>query len=251
MGLRTLSAGRGSDTLVAISLTRGFELAIDEQRIRLPHTVERLLAYLALSGRPIGRVQVAGTLWLDASDTRAASNLRTALWRLHQTRSRVVVSEDDRVAIAPGVRVDYERLVDLARRIIDGPEPEDLARVADLIGAGDLLRDWDDEWVVADRERFRLLRLEAIERAAMSLLDDGQHGRALEAALCAALSEPLRESARRLLIQVHLAKGNEAEAIVSYRDYRETLRDEIGLEPSVAMEELVGPIIARSAVTMA
>jgi DNA-binding SARP family transcriptional activator len=246
MGLRTLSDGRGAADQVAITLTAGFQLAVGEKRLRLPHSVERLLAYLALAGRPTGRTLVAGTLWIDTSETRAASNLRTALWRLHRSASPVVVTEDDRVALAADVTVDYPELVALARRVIEGSSDHDLDRIGELIGAGDLLPDWDDEWVVADRERFRLLRLEAIERATVRLLKRGDHGQALEGALSASLAEPLRESARRLLIQVHLAEGNVAEALHSYRSYRETLLDEMGLAPSLAMEELVGSIIPRS-----
>jgi DNA-binding SARP family transcriptional activator len=227
-----------------ILLTSGFQITIGGHSVSMPHSVERLLALLALSDRPMSRMKVAGTLWMDASDSRAASNLRTALWRLNRTGSPVVLAADDRVALSPDVAVDYGQLVALAHRIIKKPEAADLDRVAELISAGDLLPDWDDEWVVADRERLRLLRLEALERAAALQLQRGQVAQALQAALCAALSEPLRESARRLLIEVHLAEGNAAEALGAYRDYRATLLAEIGLEPSDAMEGLVRPLVS-------
>jgi DNA-binding SARP family transcriptional activator len=75
------------------------------------------------------------------------------------------------------------------------------------------LPDWDDEWVVADRERFRMLRLEALERGAERLIERTEYGRAMEAALAATLSDPLRESARRLVVRVHLGEGNLASAV--------------------------------------
>ena len=242
---------RATGRQVAIMLTAGFQVTIDGRRVGLPHSVERLLAFLALSDRPVNRMKIAGTLWIDATDNQAASNLRTALWRMHRSESTMVVTEGDRVALAPEVWVDYGRLVDLAHDLIDRSDIDSLDHVTELIDAGDLLPDWDDDWVVADRERLRLLRLEALERAAIQLLRRGQHGYALRAALGASRSEPLRESARRLLIQVHLAEGNVAEALLAYRDYRETLLDEIGIEPSAAMEALVAPLVSRSAVTRA
>ena len=242
---------RATGRQVAIMLTAGFQVTIDGRRVGLPHSVERLLAFLALSDRPVNRMKIAGTLWIDATDNQAASNLRTALWRMHRSELTMVVTEGDRVALAPEVWVDYGRLVDLAHDLIDRSDIDSLDHVTELIDAGDLLPDWDDDWVVADRERLRLLRLEALERAAIQLLRRGQHGYALRAALGASRSEPLRESARRLLIQVHLAEGNVAEALLAYRDYRETLLDEIGIEPSAAMEALVAPLVSRSAVTRA
>jgi DNA-binding SARP family transcriptional activator len=65
-------------------------------------------------------------------------------------------------------------------------------------------------------------------------------GPAIEAGLAAVYAAPLRESAHRCLIGVYLAEGNQAEALHEYRAYRDTLHDELGLEPSRRMEELIG-----------
>jgi DNA-binding SARP family transcriptional activator len=73
------------------------------------------------------------------------------------------------------------------------------------------------------------------------LLDGQRWGEALLAALAAVHSDPMRESARRLVIQGQLAQGNIAEALRGYRDFRCLLLKEFGVEPSVAMDELVAP----------
>ena len=57
--------------------------------------------------------------------------------------------------------------------------------------------------------------------------------------------EPLRESGHRSVIQVHLAEGNQADAIRQYGLFRRLLRDELRLEPSAHMHELVHGLIAR------
>ena len=224
-----------------LTLTGEFRLRVAERRIVIPHSVERVLAYLALSNRPVSRTRLAGVLWLDSSDHRAANNLRTALWRLNRFGARLVVAEDDRLILAPDVGVDVTELSVLTRSLIDSPDDETLAALPLLVGGAELLPDWDDEWVVADRERFRLLRLEALEHAADALILRMELGRALDAALGAAQSEPLRESARRLLVRVHLAGGNVAEALREFRGYEAMLMEEIGLEPSAAMRELIRP----------
>jgi DNA-binding SARP family transcriptional activator len=227
---------------ISITLTGEFRLEVAGAHVPVPHSVERMLAYLALTSRPISRLRLAGTLWIDATDSRASNNLRTALWRLHRFGYEVVSSADDRVALAPQVRVDLTELLGLTRRLIDHSDHAALGELPRLLNGIDLLPDWDDEWVIGDRERFRLLRLEALEAAAEALLERSEVGRALDVALEAVVAEPLRESARRILVRIHLAQGNRAEAVRAYRAYRDQLLDEIGLEPSMAMRELIAPL---------
>lgn len=61
------------------------ELVCDVDRIPVPLRVQRLLALLALHDGLMQRVYVAGKLWLDTTDQQAAANLRSTLWRVHQS----------------------------------------------------------------------------------------------------------------------------------------------------------------------
>ena len=218
-----------------LTLTGEFELAVDGQTLAVPHSAERVLAYLALADRSVSRTRLAGTLWLDRTEERAAKGLRTALWRLHRVCTDLVAARDDRLQLSPGVAVDATEVADLAGQLIRQPDSEAIARFPLLVEHAELLPDWDDDWVVTDRERFRLLRLEALECVTSTLLDQGRFGEALIVALAAVQSDPLRESARRLLVQVHLAQGNVGTAIAVYHEYRALLQTEYGVEPSRVM----------------
>ncbi|GAA0250423.1 bacterial transcriptional activator domain-containing protein [Cryptosporangium japonicum] len=110
---------------------------------------------------------------------------------------------------------------------------------------GEVLPDWDEPWVEAERERFRQLRLHRLEEAADRALDDGHHHLALQAALSACAAEPLRESAHRRVMQVHLAEGNPAEALRHYHTIRRLLRDELGLPPASATRAVVSHLLGR------
>src|SRR5262245_24919411 len=189
----------------SLTLTGEFELVVAGQRLTVPHSVERLLAYLALTERPVSRTKLAGTLWYDAPEKKAANNLRTTLWRLGRICGWLVLADPDRLALSSEVKVDATELTDLAQRIIHGgdPDPHDLRNVPALVARAELLPDWEDGWVVGDRERFRVLRLEALERAAEALIERRCLGEALVAALAAVRSEPLRESCRRLVVRAH------------------------------------------------
>jgi DNA-binding SARP family transcriptional activator len=57
--------------------------------------------------------------------------------------------------------------------------------------------------------------------------------------------EPLRESAHRAVIEVHLAEGNPGEALRQYDLYRRLLRVELGLSPSQAIRSLVAHLLGR------
>jgi DNA-binding SARP family transcriptional activator len=61
-------------------------------------------------------------------------------------------------------------------------------------------------------------------------------------------AEPLRESAHRALIRIHLAEGNPAEAIRQYRLYRRLAFDGLGITPSAEMVRLVEPLTTGEAV---
>src|SRR4029077_344554 len=119
--------------------------------------------------------------------------------------------------------------------------PDDEAELAPdpRLLTGELLPDWYDDWVMVERERLRQLSLHALEALAEQLLEVGRLGAALEAALEAVAMEPLRESAHRLLIRIHLAEGNGAEAIRESELCGRLLRDQLGLEPSPQLARLV------------
>ena len=81
----------------------------------LPPASQRLVAFLALHGRPLLRVYVAGSLWLDSTEDRANASLRTALWRLGRPSCRLVEASTTHVALAPAILVDVREAKAAAR----------------------------------------------------------------------------------------------------------------------------------------
>jgi DNA-binding SARP family transcriptional activator len=226
-----------------------FELQWHGRPISLPSSVQRVVAYVALHDGPAARPNVAGSLWLDVPEERAMANLRSALWRLRRPGIPVIEPVGDCLALTRDVAVDLHDLRSEARALIDGAVPNDAARLDRLTLGGELLGDWYDDWVLVEREHFRQLRLLALERISVELAAHGQFARAVEAALAAVATEPLRESAHRALISVHIAQGNRSEAIRQYCIYRMLMHDELDLDPSSSMEELVNhppePVVER------
>jgi DNA-binding SARP family transcriptional activator len=105
--------------------------------------------------------------------------------------------------------------------------------------SADLLPDWYDDWVVVEAEDWRQLRLHALDALTERLIASGRYADAAGSALASAKAEPLRETAHAALIRVHLAEGNQAEAMAAFERFRELLRVELGLEPSPMLQALV------------
>jgi DNA-binding SARP family transcriptional activator len=224
-----------------LRLLTEFQLLVDGNSVTLPHSVERVLAFLGISQAPVSRARIAGVLWPDVADKRANGDLRSALWRLRRITG-VVREENRRLALAPQVAVDVVEMTDLTRSLIFDPDPAMLDSVPALVHAHAILPGWDEEWLVVERERFRMTRLRALERSAQALLTGGDLEGALDAALASVDTEPYRETAHRLVVQIHIAEGNHAQAIRTYQAYRSQVAAELGIAPSARMDDLVAPL---------
>jgi DNA-binding SARP family transcriptional activator len=231
---------------MTLALLDVFELRFGGETIPLPPSAQRLLALLALHERPLLRPFVAGTLWPETPEDRASANLRSSLWRLNRPGGRVVEATNLQLTLARDVRVDVRETIALAHRLLtgkDGPDGGDLTVDLGRSGlTGELLPDWYDDWVLIERERLRQLNLHALEALGSRQLAANRLGEALETALAAIAMEPLRESAHRLLIDVHLAEGNASEALRQFEFCRRILREQLGLAPSPQLQHLIADL---------
>ncbi|MGY1781951.1 AfsR/SARP family transcriptional regulator [Geodermatophilus sp. SYSU D01036] len=196
------------------------------------------MALVCLSGRP-PRAVVAGELWPDVPEDHAHGSLRSALWRLQRAAPGLVHASGTVLSLAEGVRVDVQELGHWARRVRDPASSLAEVDIPDVGLRGELLPGWYDDWVLLERERLRQLRMHALEEVAARLAAAGRYGDALQAAYAAVRGEPLRESAHRVVIRVHLAEGNVAEAVRAYERFRVMLADHLGVQPSEPMTRLV------------
>ena len=233
-----------------LHLLRRFRLIHRGDALSLPYSLERVVAYLAIAHGPVSRSQLAGALWPDVPERRANGDLRSALWRLHRLCG-VIDRDDHTLALAPDLDVDLARVTLLSEALIHRPAPEALMGFTELVEGSDILPGWDEEWLIVERERYRLLRLRALERAGEAFLAANDLARAMEVCLASIASEPYRESAHRLLVRVHLAEGNGAEALRAYELYARIVEHELGIRPSRLMERLIGSVRTANAAARA
>jgi DNA-binding SARP family transcriptional activator len=236
--------GRSTDAShCRLELLQHFRLYSDGQMMRLGQPAEHLIAFLAVDERSHTRDHVAGCLWPDSTQSRAASSLRRVLSLIQPIAPELIVREGHRLSLSEEVLVDIRLQRSLIDTIISG-ERAAVDRVELGLLRRDLLPDWDDLWLTPLREELRQLRLLSLEALAVAQLDLERPHAALAVALFAALDEPLRESAHRLVVEAHLALGNRAAAARHYNDYRRSLWTELRLRPGLRMESLVRPFLS-------
>lgn len=221
--------------VATLELLGGFAVSVKQVRIQLTWSMQRLLAFLALQDRSVGRGYTAGVLWPETTTLRANANLRTSLWRAQRTEGQLIEVGGQQIALAPQVDVDVRYAEHCAHRLLDQASPcgDILTAATCAVLSTDLLPDWyDDDWVEVERERHHHLRLHALEAMCERLAKIGRYGEAVNAGLAAVRAEPLRESAHRVLIEAHLAAGNRWAALQQYEACRHLLRAQLDVEPS-------------------
>jgi len=240
----------GTDHSSKVSVLGGFQLWWGgSEQASIPRASQRLLAFLALRGGVTSRTAVAGSLWPDATETHAFSNLRSTLARLNRPCRKMLRVSKLELGLAKDVTVDIRYAQRLAQRLLDPAvtlEQSDLSPAAIVILSSDVLPGWYDDWVLIEAEDWRQLRLYALETLAGRLTAVGCWGQAAAAARAAVRAEPLRESANAALIQVHLAEGNQSEAVRQFTRYRALLHAELGLEPTVRLRRLIQCLQSQS-----
>jgi DNA-binding SARP family transcriptional activator len=151
----------------------------------------------------------------------------------------LVLSTNTELRLVTGITVDVDNALSLARRLADSSEQAPAERMHLELLSKDILPDWYDDWVILERERFRHLRLHALEALCVRCTAERRFELAIESGLAAVAQEPLRESAHRELIKAHLAEGNRAEALRQFQSLRDLLQTDLGVEPSDDLAQLV------------
>ena len=222
-------------------LLGGWRLTYRGADVPQPASAQRLLALLALRGER-ERSYLARTLWPASMPGQALTNLRATLARLRTEGQPLIRANGGLLALADLAFVDATELVARAVRLLDpATDVGDGTADSALLVSGDLLPGWYDDWVLVERERLRELRLMGLEALAERLRQDGRHAGAIDAALAATQIEPLRETAYRTIVRIHLAEGNVVEALRRYERFADLLHRELGVSPTSHLRRLIRP----------
>jgi DNA-binding SARP family transcriptional activator len=221
-----------------VSVLGSFTLTADGATVPLGVDSRRLVAYLAVHPRPQERTSLAADLWPGVPTDAAVRLLTDAATAVDVPELFAEDDESGPLALAADVEVDLADALGLVRALPDIPTNHDPD--ISLLSA-DILPGWTAPWVAVERERFRQLRLHALEERSLRLTSAGRYADAVSIARSAAQTAPSRESARRALIEAYLGQGDIAAAVAEFDDYQELLRSSVGGPASTGLEALFPP----------
>ncbi|TVQ21846.1 MAG: transcriptional regulator, partial [Leptolyngbya sp. DLM2.Bin15] len=206
-----------------------------------------MLAYLALHPHtPQSRQRLAFLLWPDSSETQARSNLRKELsylrkavpqsneWLLADTKT---VHWGSEVPLAVDVS-QFDMAVRAADQEGDRPTRQRYLEQAIALYREDFLPDFENDWVVSERERLRHDLGRALDGVIALLEKQGKWAAAIAHAQHLLRLDNLNEAAYCTLMRLYGSSGDRASALQLYHQCMTLLRDELGIEPSTATRRM-------------
>ncbi len=225
----------------------------EADRVR-PLTGSKQRALLALllihANEVVSTERLLDELWSTEPPGSGSTALQV---RVSQLRKTLGAGGRHVVTQAPGyvLRIGREQL-DLYRfeQLVaeaEGAEPavaSSKLREALVLWRGPALAEFTFEaFAQAAIGRLEELRLAALERRIEADLALGRHAELAGELEALVVEHPLRERFRAQLILALYRSGRQAEALEAYRTLRQTLVEELGIEPSSALQELEREIL--------
>jgi SARP family transcriptional regulator, regulator of embCAB operon len=252
-----LTQGRGVgnaevvDESTRVQLCGAFAVELQGRRIdnMLPGRQGRLLfAYLSLSRlQAVSRDSLIEALWADGSPADAGGALNALISKTRTAvggdvlrgRSELTLSLPEPAHVDVEVALSTLHAGESAVAVGAWRRAWSPSLSALLVAQRPFLPEAEAPWAEVWRRRLFDVRLRALECHAKACLEIG--GTELPAAERVARElvdvAPLRESGHLLLMRALAARGNVAEALAAYERLRILLREELGVDPSHAVQQ--------------
>jgi DNA-binding SARP family transcriptional activator len=226
----------------------------DDRTIELGGARQRaVLAILLLHrGETVSVDRIVDLIWGERPPATAVKTIQVYVSHLRRAlvEDAIVSSRGGYALAVDAERIDalrFERLVDEGRAALSGDDPAraaELLRSALALWRGPALADLAYEsFAQAEILRLEELRLEARERRLEADLGLGRHPEVVGELEVLVREHPLREGLRAQLMLALYGSGRQAEALDVYRETRRLLVDQLGIEPSPAIQELEKAIL--------
>jgi len=218
------------------------------------HSRAVLAFLLAQRGKPVPRDLLMETFWPDSGLEPARNSLNVAIYGLRKTlrqalRQPVILFHDSAYQINPdlGLWIDveeFEQHVRAARQYettAAGPEAAAQAvaqaareyELAVSLYQGDFLADAPyEDWTILERERLRVMHLDALDHLSLAYFNQGQFGACISLCQRMLSYDACREDAHCRLMRCYSRQGQAHLALCQYQACFEALREELDVPPS-------------------
>ena len=218
--------------------------------------VRAVLAMLALHpGQVVSAERLAQGLWADAPPPSAANTLQGYVSQLRRAlgRETIVTRAPGYLLAVPPEAVDasrFERIVVEGRAAVAGGRAEDAAVLLErglALWRGSALDEFAYEpFAQAEATRLEELRLVATEEVVEAKLALGRHAELVGELRRLVEDHPLRERLWGQLMRALYGCGRQAEALRAFSELRRRLGEELGIEPSAALQRLEEAMLVQN-----
>jgi DNA-binding SARP family transcriptional activator len=218
------------------------------EQLRLGGPRQRaLLTYLLLhANEVVAGERLLDELWLEAPRGGLAA-LQTHVSRLRRILGDRIATSGSGYAIrVEPDELDLERFRSLLAQAGATADPRARSRLlrdAEALWHGEPLAGLDVPFAAGEAAALEELRLAALEDRIEADLDTGLDGELVSELSGLVRHHPLRERLRGELILALYRSGRQADALEAYRETRQMLDEELGLEPTPALRELERAIL--------
>src|SRR4051812_2281325 len=207
------------------------------------------------ANRTVAADELIDGLWADHPPASAAKNLQFYVSRLRKAlaegraEAQILTRGRGYELRLPTGAVDalrFERLIEEAARERAGAGANGLAGAALELWRGAPLADVASEpFAAPEIGRLEELHMRAIELAIDAELAAGRHGDVVARLEALIAEEPLREPLHAQRMLALYRAGRKSEALEAYREAREALIEQTGLEPGFELRRLQEQILAQ------
>jgi DNA-binding SARP family transcriptional activator len=227
------------------------EVVADAGAVSLSPKQRALVALLLLhAGETLTTDRIVDDLWSGDPPKTATTSLWNLVTQLRKLLPpEVLVTKPAGYALLVGDHEfdlrSFEQLLAEARRV-EGKHRSELFRRALELWRGPALADLAFEsFATGEIERLNELRLQTLEERIDADLADGLGGELVAELEQLVRQHPLRERLRGQLMLALYRSGRQAEALQAYLNARRVLVDELGIEPSPALQRLYRSILRQ------
>ena len=213
-------------------------------------SVRELFFYLLAAPRPLTKEEIGNTLWPELDKSQLKLRFKNDLYRLRRALGQDVILFEENVYRFNHL-IDYDLDIEnFANQLSKARETEIIEdRIASLRSAtnlrvGPYLQDIDSTWVWPDREQLDRMCLDAIKQLAESFWQTGDRLSALQVCQEALRIDSCREDIHRLAMQLHAEGGDRLAIIWQYQACRDSLHNELDVDPSKETEDLYQKLVA-------
>jgi two-component system LytT family response regulator len=242
----TAQSGSGSNR-VQIYALGGLEVRTAHGSVRwISRKSAELFGYLLLNrDRIVSRARIVTEVFGDMPPQNAETYLNTSIYQLrkaltpHGLKSMVQSESEGYGLDIADASIDFVSFEENVKRLAQvDPSNLEMALETEKLYVGDLFGEKGFCWALNDLERLSALYSRFIKKLARALLEHHEEDTAIRLLSKLFNRNELDEETVELLLRAYAAKKDQASLVKLYRRYANGLRQELGIGPSMELEEL-------------